>query len=739
MLKFQDLFLTSEVFTDSINEVIKTGDVTDFESLKELRDYVITPSILKTFNQFFSNYYDKATGDNIGVWISGAFGSGKSHFLHILSYLSENKTINYNGQVYQTADIFLQKLSENLQEIEADLKEKENDKNLIELQKDNLTLREYIQKLKNAKTHSILFNIQSQSETIEEKSILKPLLSMFNNFLGYYRDSIYLANFERSLDGNGLFDEFKKIYEIQNNKTWEVDRGSYLSVYSNIINAYSYVSNISEEEAKTNFDNLIKRDYFSLKSINFAELIKEYTDKTGYKLCFFIDEISQFIGSNEKLLLELQTIVEDLGSICKGNAWLVVSAQAELGELVNAKDGFSKILGRFRTQLSLTSSNMPIIIRKRILEKTPEAKMQLQTFYRNYESAIRSSTSIELKNSSSKLEPNKNKEEFAGNFPFLQMHYELLETFLTNLKLTGSALGKYISNGERSLLRSFQYVIKGFNQKFPEFDERSPIDINNEYANNISQGIKTKPYNQSYLVPFYEFYDSIEKDLDFDIRKVFQDASNKGRLNNFDINILKTTFLIRYLDNILTRNLDTVVSLSINKVEMDSDFKDKVQESLERLENNFLITRQGEEYIFLTSRESEIENEIRNFTIPNIDKQINSIARDIIFDKTLTKKVSHTYHNVTFDIKRYFNSELTKNTSDGEINLYIDSNANDKEWMSQQVSITGSYKSFEKSKEHNGCIVIELNEHKTFYDNIEYFLKTKEYIAKMDGNTNLTD
>ena len=55
---------------------------------QEVKEYVITKELKKHFVNFF-NYYSDAfenPTDDIGVWISGFFGSGKSHFLKMLSY-----------------------------------------------------------------------------------------------------------------------------------------------------------------------------------------------------------------------------------------------------------------------------------------------------------------------------------------------------------------------------------------------------------------------------------------------------------------------------------------------------------------------------------------------------------------------------------------------------------------------------------------------------------------------------
>lgn len=78
-----------------IKGVIKVGQDDDANIKQELEEYVVTRELQKHFSDFFSSYKRGIIGntDKMGVWISGFFGSGKSHFLKILSYLLENKEV----------------------------------------------------------------------------------------------------------------------------------------------------------------------------------------------------------------------------------------------------------------------------------------------------------------------------------------------------------------------------------------------------------------------------------------------------------------------------------------------------------------------------------------------------------------------------------------------------------------------------------------------------------------------
>ena len=74
-----------------IDTVIKADDQANI--FQEVDEYVITREISNKLADFFEMYNDP--GETNGVWISGFFGSGKSHLLKILSYVLENK--KYNG------------------------------------------------------------------------------------------------------------------------------------------------------------------------------------------------------------------------------------------------------------------------------------------------------------------------------------------------------------------------------------------------------------------------------------------------------------------------------------------------------------------------------------------------------------------------------------------------------------------------------------------------------------------
>ena len=90
-MKIKDMFY-KEIDRD-IKGVIKVGQADDENVYQELDEYVVTSELESYMMKFFQAYINGLENrtDKMGVWISGFFGSGKSHFLKILSYLLDTK------------------------------------------------------------------------------------------------------------------------------------------------------------------------------------------------------------------------------------------------------------------------------------------------------------------------------------------------------------------------------------------------------------------------------------------------------------------------------------------------------------------------------------------------------------------------------------------------------------------------------------------------------------------------
>ena len=92
-MQIKDMF--AKKIDREMQGVIIVGQGEETNVSQELEEYVVTKELQKHFADFFAAYKKGINGNTakMGVWISGFFGSGKSHFLKILSYLLDNKQV----------------------------------------------------------------------------------------------------------------------------------------------------------------------------------------------------------------------------------------------------------------------------------------------------------------------------------------------------------------------------------------------------------------------------------------------------------------------------------------------------------------------------------------------------------------------------------------------------------------------------------------------------------------------
>ncbi|HEX9003531.1 MAG TPA: BREX system P-loop protein BrxC [Blastocatellia bacterium] len=344
-MKIQELFL--KPVDRPIDGVIKADDERNLQV--ELEEYVVTRDVARGLSTLASRYLTELTAN--GVWISGFFGSGKSHLLKILSLILDGQPLS-NG--VKPADIILPKIEDEI--VRADLA-----------------------KAVKIPSRSILFNIDQKFDGIggdHSAPILEVFVKVLNELQGYYGKQGYIARFEHDLDVRGDFLPFKETYLRVNGASWEKDREAIATARRGAFGkAYSEHFGVPETEA-LNLMRQVREDYrVSIES--FALMVKDYIAKqpAGFRLNFFVDEVGQFIGANPKHMLNLQTVAETLGTVCNGRAWIFVTSQADLEGVLGLFKGMdgqdiTKIMGRFKTQLTLASADVREVIQKRLLAKT---------------------------------------------------------------------------------------------------------------------------------------------------------------------------------------------------------------------------------------------------------------------------------------------------------------------------------------------------------------------------------
>lgn len=587
-----------EMFRDDIdrkiNGVVQVEQEKEDVIKQEVKEYVVTTELKKHFTKFFNEYSESfnTPTDNVGVWITGFFGSGKSHFLKMLSYLLENKEIDDKNTVEYFAEKF----------------------------EDEATFMN-VRTATQVPTETILFNIDVEgSVQKDDTAVLKVFAKVFYEHLGFYSKDLKLAKFEQYLTNQGKMEAFKEAFKRIRGKEWEEVRSTYQFIKKKVIKALVECDAMNEEDATLWFSDKAPVDY-SIGQL--VEEIKAYVDSKpkGFRLLFMIDEAGQYVGTNQNMLLNLQSLVEKLGSECRGQVWVVATGQEALDEMIKVRtDEFSRIMARFPIRLSLTSSSVGEVIEKRLLTKNEQGNEVLNQVYANNENVLNNlyAFDTEVKD----LKGYSSQDEFVRIYPFVPYQFTIMQKVFNEIRKHGHA-GKHQSSGERSMLNGFQ-------------ESAQKIEDQNEFT----------------LVPLYTFYDTLHSFLDTSVSSVIVRADQAAQAGNGlikeDVDLLKLLYLICYIDDIKS-NIENITilmadSITINKMEL----RQQVKESLERLQKQNYISRNGDIYKFLTDEEQDIAREIKNTTV-DVSAVISKLG-DLIFDDLYpTRKCRYLKYDYDFD------------------------------------------------------------------------------------------
>lgn len=585
--------LVKDMFAKKIDReiqgVIIVGQGEETNVSQELDEYVVTRELQKHFADFFSAYKKGILGTTpkMGVWISGFFGSGKSHFLKIISYLLENKQVGDK----KALDFFV------------------DDKKIV----DPMVLAD-MKLAAETPTDVVLFNIDSKSDTGSKQNkdaIVNVFLRVFNEMQGFCGSLPHLADLEQQLTESGRMEEFKDAFEDEYGKPWKENRHKFDFIQDTVVDALVDMDFMSESAARNWCEKASEPYQISIE--DFAKRVKTYINAKGknHHVVFLVDEIGQYIGEDSKLMLNLQTVTEELGKECRGKAWVIVTSQQDIDSVTKVKgNDFSKIQGRFDTRLSLSSANVDAVIKKRILDKTDTAAQTLRLLYDQKATIIKN---LIVFNDGVEKKLYANAGDFSEVYPFVPYQFNLLASVLTSIRTHGAS-GKHLSEGERSMLALFK-----------------------------ESAAKLKDEEMGVIVPFHLFYDALENFLDHSHRGVIIRAYDNTRINPehkeggvFAINVLKTLFMIKYVLEI-EANIDNITSLMISNIDDDRiELKGRVEDALKVLMQQMLVQKNGSFYVFLTDEEQEINREIDSQNV-EMAEVINKVS-EMIFEDIFTDK-----------------------------------------------------------------------------------------------------
>jgi len=621
-----------------IDGVIKADDESRIR--QEVEEYVLTNSIAKQLDRVVGAYLESVDAVTKGkepypvngVWISGYFGSGKSHLLKILAYLLD---VRANGGHEKMAAGTAS--GENGDELRKCFLTKVEDQFL----KGNL------ERMFRVPSRTILFNIDQMSDGTRGKdgnTILMIFEKALNKLQGFYHENRYIAEFERHLEEEGEYERFREVFREVNGVAWREARSKVFGLgRSKLIMALTRFKSMSEEDARGLIDHYKNEGMLSVES--FARRVCAWLDRQGdpnFRVNFFIDEIGQFIAGNESLMLNLQTMAETLATTCGGRAWIFVTSQEDLDKVIGdpdaaRKNDFSKIQARFKKRVSLSSAEVQEVIQKRLLEKKEEGKEPLEELYRREKENFRTLFSFRQGGKDIYF---KERSAFVYSYPFQAYQYYLLQQSLRGLSEHNAFMGRHVSRGERSMLEIFQ---------------------------DVTRAMKDESLYR------WATFDRMFEGIRFTLKTELLEAINTAEQHlesAMAVRLLKILLMVKYVRDFRS-TIDHLTVLLIEDLDTDvPSLKQEVEQALEVLSDQFYIERNGELFQYLTNEEKDIEKEISNTSVEY--SQLRSFYTDVVFQHILKSgKIRYSQNNEDYQYKKAVDDELPKGTGFADVTIRL--------------------------------------------------------------------
>lgn len=675
----------------------------------EVREYVVTDKIedeLKAILDCFALQSDTlrrggSPRDVMGIWVSGFFGSGKSHFAKVLGYLLQNSHLSPDSSE-RCIDVFSKHLSDSPRgkSIALRLKELERTTEVV----------------------TIPFEIKSRQSLTNPNSVGEILLSEFYRHIGL-ADNVVVADLERKMQRRGCLERLEELYESRFQTPWRSadGRDDLTTVRRRLAEVLPEVDPSHYPDVQHAKDGLA--DDFRHKKITAEGLADELvawvdTQKTtggkAQHLVFVIDEMGTFIGDSNEKISELNAIAEMIGNKGKGKVWLIVTSQQDLEKVVDRTNFQPALVGRlnarFELKPHLISDEINKVVSERLLKKHPSEEPVLRDLYRRHDGPIAQLADLKASRQLAAVD----EPSFVDCYPLLPNQIQLAQDIFEALS------GFRISGGVRSMIA---VVMESLQEV-------------------VDEEVGT-------IVSFDQIFDAVENDL---LSQEYLGASGVRAIRESDervpgtpidpARVLKVLWLVDKTPWV-PRVPETMAKLLGRCLTADvATLRQQVDVTLAKLQEAGYVAKDEAtgEWKYLNERERTIEQAIQEMVRPGGPKSISIAAvrrtsQEICKTDLITRKrlnnfaVVHGKTKVPFPFGVYLDGEAVETGADLEV-LFLSPLAPGRKQETDEISKQNQAAG---TKGRRVWWIAEVP------DNIEARLKRYEALVKVTADKRFTD
>lgn len=288
-------------------------------------------------------------GDQPAVWVSGFYGSGKSHLVRVLEFLWRDIEFSDGATARSIAHL--------PEEVRVKLRELDT----------------------SGRRNGGLWSAAGYLGSGAGESVRLAILGIFFEAAGLPRRYAQ-GRFVLWLRQSGFYDGVKAAVEAEGREFRKELQNLYVSPYiaRALLSVYPDFAS-GETEARS----LVKAQYPNPDDISDDEMLdcisgvlEMVSDNGGGMPCtlLILDELQQYIGDNPDRTLRVQQAVEACTSRFEGRLLFVATGQSAL----QGTQQLQKLQGRFTVQVSLSDADVEEVVRKVVLRKSETGKPRLE-------------------------------------------------------------------------------------------------------------------------------------------------------------------------------------------------------------------------------------------------------------------------------------------------------------------------------------------------------------------------
>jgi len=527
----RDIFDQSRPIDRQITSVINYAGASEDQLEREIREYEVTDSLSRHYERLLGNLADgfsASAGHEIGVWVSGFYGSGKSSFTKYLGFA-------FDPARKLKGDPFLKWLQN---------------------QFPGMPLRQQLSTVAHKYPATVIMLDLAAVASVQAaaQGVSRLLYDEVMAWAGYSKDE-KLALLELLLEKDGKLDVFKtRFQEVAKGRSWDL-------LKNDLLLGVTFASRIVPEfygeiwnDAKSFNDTKISARYGEDERVRqILDLIERRTGSR--RVIFIIDEVGQFLEGSPQLILNMQGLAENLKNLGFGYAWVIATAQQTLpvtGALFKLKDRFPEPL-----RVDIESSDIREITYRRLLRKSPAGEALLRSLYKEKEGGLHHAT--QLKNTKL-FQSTLTADEFVRLYPFLPQHFSLLMELLRSLARSTGGIGL------RSAIKVIQDVLV----------DVSGYRSGHQLLANASIG---------FLATADVFYDTLRRDIERANRQIVETVDRVGEVFGADslhLCVAKTIVVLQFIEGfpVSRENIAALLYPNLSSAPMTPQVEKAVNELL---------------------------------------------------------------------------------------------------------------------------------------------------------------